>query len=240
MKRTIFILCVLTLTSFYVNGQDSFVANRQLNDSLINQLKQGSSDLSLILDLFHANKTINEDSLNKLYQFSNRNYIKNTKSENINLDIALRDIYFSDQKFRIKCYYHGPFDYRVVVKNDSLLQIKFCNLITDHSKINMFQNQIYQMTFDLLLIHSVTSLHTNFFKNNFHIYSNAFSNDFIEFEGLRSLMDNYLKFKYQKQYFGTDWGKDRLENKSFGLLPKMTKEELHSIFVDLNVKDPKI
>jgi hypothetical protein len=53
-------------------------------------------------------------------------------------------------------------------------------------------------------------------------------------------MDNYLKFKYQKQYFGTDWGKDRLENKSFGLLPKMTKEELHSIFVDLNVKDPKI
>ena len=99
MKRTIFILCVLTLTSFYVNGQDSFVANRQLNDSLINQLKQGSSDLSLILDLFHANKTINEDSLNKLYQFSNRNYIKNTKSENINLDIALRDIYFSDQKF---------------------------------------------------------------------------------------------------------------------------------------------
>ena len=114
-----------------------------------------------------------------------------------------------------------------------------------HPKIDMilsikFQNQIYQMTFDLLLIHSVTSLHTNFFKNNFHIYSNAFSNDFIEFEGLRSLMDNYLKFKYQKQYFGTDWGKGRLENKSFGLLPKMTKEELHSIFVDLNVKDPKI
>lgn len=240
MNKTVFILFVLTIASFYVNGQDSFTANKQLNDSLINQLKQGSSDLSVILDLFQANKTIDEDSLNRLYEFSNQNYRKNAKSENINLDIALREIYFSDQKYRIRCYYHGPFDYRVVVKNDSLLQMKFCNLITEHSKINMFQNQIYQMTFDLLLLHSVTSLHTNFFKNNFQIYSKAFSNNFIEYEGLRILIDNYLKFKYKKQYFGTDWGKDRLENKSFGLLPKMTKDELQLIFIDLNVKAPKI
>ena len=73
----------------------------------------------------------------------------------------------------------------------------------------------------------------------FCIYSNAFSNNFSEYGDLKGLIDIYLNFKYKKQYFETEWGKGRLEDKSFGMLPKITKNELDNIFADLKVITPK-
>ena len=239
MRKITFIISILTYSTFFINAQNNIDNSRQLNDSLLTQLRKGSSDLSIILDLHKHNKTLSEDSLNKLFLISNQNYRDKIKAENIMLDIKLREIYLSDQIYRNKCYFHQTIKYNVVQSNDSLLQIKFIDLIPDHRKINMFQNEIYQMTFDMLLIHSVATLNTNFFKNNFHIYSNAFSNNFSEFGDLKGLIDIYLKFKYNKQYFDTEWGKGRLDNKSFGFLPKITKDELDSILADLKVIDPK-
>ena len=239
MRKITFIISILTYSTFFINAQNTIDNSRQFNDSLLTQLRQGSSYLSLIIDLHAHNKTLSEDSLNKLFLISNQNYCDKIKAVNIKLDLKLREIYLSDQIYRNKCYYHQTIKYNVVQSNDSLLQIKFSNLISDHSKINMFQNQIYQMTFDMLLIHSVSSLHTNFFKNSFHIYSNAFSNNFSEYDDLKGLIDIYLNFKYKKQYFETEWGKGRLEDKSFGMLSKITKNELDNIFVDLKVIDPK-
>jgi hypothetical protein len=239
MKKLIFIISILTNSSLYINAQKTNESSSKFNDSLLTRLRQGSYDLSIITDLHERNTTLSEDSLKKLVLISNQNYCNKVKAEDIMLDIKLREIYLSDQIYRNKCYYHKTIKYNVVQRNDSSLQIKFSNLIPDHTKINMFQNQIYQMTFDLLLIHSVSTLHTNFFKNNFHKYSNAFSNNFSEFGDLKGLIDIYLKFKYNKQYFETEWGKGRLDNKSFGFLPRMTKEELDSILTDLKIIDPK-
>ena len=238
MRKIIFIISILTYSKLFINAQDTLDTYRKFNDSLLTQLRQGSSDLSIIIDLHLHNKTLSEDSLNKLFLISNQNYCDNIKVKNIKLDIKLREIYLSDQIYRNKCYYQQTIKYNVVQSNDSLLQIKFSNLIPDHTKINMFQNQIYQMTFYMLLIHSVSS-HTNFFKNSFHVYSNAFSNDFSGFGDLKGLIDIYLNFKYKKQYFETEWGKGRLEDKSFGMLPKITKNELDNIFADLKVIAPK-
>ncbi len=239
MRKLIFIVSILTNLSLHINAQKPSDFSSKFNDSLLTLLGQGSYDLSIITDLHEHNITLSEDSLNKLFLISNQNYCDKIKAEDIKLDIKLREIYLSDQIYRNKCYYHQTIKYNIVQSNDSLLQIKFSNLIPDHSKIKMFQNQIYQMTFDLLLIHSVSTLHTNFFENNFHKYSNAFSNNFSEFGDLKGLIDIYLKFKYNKQYFETEWGKGRLDNKSFGFLPRITKDKLDSILADLKVIDPK-
>ena len=140
MRKITFIISILTYSTFFLNAQNSIDNSRQLNDSLITQLLKGSSDLSIILDLHKHNKTLSEDSLNKLFLISNQNYRDKIKAENIMLDIKLREIYLSDQIYRNKCYFHQTIKYNVVQSNDSLLQIKFSNLIPYHRKINMFQN----------------------------------------------------------------------------------------------------
>ena len=142
MRKITFIISILTYSTFFINAQNTIDNSRQFNDSLLTQLRQGSSDLSLIIDLHAHNKTLSEDSLNKLFLISNQNYCDKIKAVNIKLDLKLREIYLSDQIYRNKCYYHQTIKYNVVQSNDSLLQIKFSNLISDHSKINMFQINI--------------------------------------------------------------------------------------------------
>ena len=194
----------------------------------------GNDDLTIIIEMYHNDKSISEDSLYSLLRISDKNYLKNKSVANMDRDIQFRNIVFCDQLFRAKCYFYNLIDYSLVQKNDSILQTRFLAIIKDNKDLKFFDGSFYQQTFDLLLIHSVTTLQTLFFQNNFHIYSAFFSNNYKE-HNLQALLDLYLNLKFNKQYFDTEYGKGRLKDKSFGLLPKITNDELKEVLFDLKV-----
>ncbi|MBU0487890.1 MAG: hypothetical protein KKD31_08070 [Bacteroidetes bacterium] len=123
-------------------------------------------------------------------------------------------------------------------RNDSILQTLFLGVTNKYVNLDLFRNEWYQKTFDLLLTHSVGT-NTGFFENNFFKYSSPFSNDFVELEGLRQLLDLYLNFRFGKQYFGTEFGKGRLNDGTFGMQPQMPEFEFRGVLKDLSIIDAK-
>ncbi|MFO0357760.1 MAG: hypothetical protein ACK50A_12480 [Sphingobacteriaceae bacterium] len=96
------------------------------------------------------------------------------------------------------------------------------------------------MTFDLLLIHSLAINESCFFEENFFIYSQGYNNDFVQYENLRLLIDIYLKFKYEKQFFDTPYGEGKLTNHKWGKLPKINDENLKSLLKYLRILNPNL
>jgi len=211
---------------------------RHIIDSLLMQIKNGSDDLTIVTAIFGHDKNLTEDSLNSLFDITTDNYFKNTKSKNKELDIWFRQICFSDQLFRIKCYYHNSIAYSEVQKNDSLLQMQFLTLVENHPELHLFDGSFYQQTFNILLIHSLTTPQTRFFVDNFHKYASAFGNDFND-KNIQDLLDMYLNIYFEKQYFNTESGKGKLPDKPFGLLPRITETELKAVFFELGINDAK-
>ena len=206
-------------------------------ESSLTKFLSGQDDVYLILDFYRYNKSLTDDSLYKLLKISNNNYLRTDKKRTTNPDIQFRQITFSDQLFRTKCYVHKLIDYSIVQKNDVNLQNSFIKILQKHPNLNILKNSTYQTTFDLLLIHSVSTLEKGFFINNFYVYSKGFSDNFKDFENLKQLVDIYLKFRYEKQYFGTEYGKGKTSNGTFGLLPKMTENDFKKVLTDLKVNN---
>jgi hypothetical protein len=232
MKKWFAILFLYSCTSVY--SQDSSTFNRYIADSLLNLLVKGNDDLTLISDLYSNDKTLTEDSINSLTRISNLNYQKNKSISDTSIDFQFRFIYISDQTSRIKCYRHNLIDYSVVQKNDSTLQVLFLS-ITKNRNLSLFDGSYYQKTFQLLLLHSVTTMQTHFFENNFNVLALAFSNNFKDFNTLQCLLDSYLSHKYNKQFFNTGFGKGRLADNSFGLLPTLSDNELKETLTELKI-----
>lgn len=215
------------------------LAQVQLNsDSSVAKILSGQHEVSLILDFYRCNKSVSDDSLFTLLKISDKNYHQNEKKLLTDPDFQLRHITFSDQLFRTKCYVHKLIDYSVVQKNDIVLQNSFLAILQMYPNLDLLTNSTFQTTFDLLLIHSVTTLESKFFVNNFKTFSIAFSNNFRDFHNLKNIVDMYLKFKYDKQFFGTDSGKGKLPAGSFGLLPKMTGLEFQAVLKELGIEHP--
>lgn len=221
---------IFSLTCIYQPAYSQIKA-----DSSLTKILSGHDDVSLILDFYRNDKSLTDDSLYKLLEISNNNYLRSDKKRTTNSDLPFRQIIFSDQLFRAKCYYHKLIDYSAVQKNDMELQNSFLKLVQKHPDLNILTNSTFQTTFELLLIHSVTTLENGFFVNNFHKFSKAFSNNFRDFENLKPLVDIYLKFKYEKQYFGTEYGKGKLSNGSFGILPKMKEDDFKKVLAELKI-----
>jgi len=232
----LFIICVTQGTLSF--SQSNPTEARHIIDSLLMQIKNGSDDLTIVTAIFGHDKNLSEDSLNSLFDMTTDNYFKNTKSNNKELDTRFRQIFFSDQLFRIKCYYHNSIDYSEVQKNDSLLQIQFLTLMENQPELNLFDGSFYQRTFNLLLTHSLTTPQTHFFVDNFHKYASAFGNNFND-KNIQDLLDLYLNIYFEKQYFNTESGKGKLPDKPFGLLPKITETELKAVFFELGINDAK-
>ncbi len=226
MRKFFFCLCLI-VCSLWSNCQNAA-------DSLLSRLYAGDDDIQLVLDLYSLNGKLSQDSLDQLILLSNTNFLRH--GGNVVTDSLLRQIYFSDQYYRISCYTHKQLGNEYVLKNDSVLQQCFLRHLKLHPELDLLKNSWYQKTFDLLLIHSVANLSTGFFKENFYKFSGAFSNDFIEFNNLKGLIDIYLKFSIGKQYFETGFGKGQLSDGTFGLLPKISNQELNVILQELNVK----
>jgi len=232
----ILIICAFKCTLSY--SQSNSTDAQHTIDSLLMHIKHGSDDFTIVTALFGYDKNLSEDSLNSLFDITTDNYFKNTKSNNKELDKQFRQICFSDQLFRIKCYYHNSIDYSEVQKNDSLLQIQFLSLMENHPELHLFDGSFYQRTFGMLLTHAVTTPQTRFFVDNFYKYSSAFGNDFND-KNIQNLLDLYLNFFFEKQYFNTEYGKSRLPDNSFGLLPRITEAELKEVFFELKIFDAK-
>ncbi|MBU1719625.1 MAG: hypothetical protein KKA07_11200 [Bacteroidetes bacterium] len=204
----------------------------------MNQLISGNDDISVVLDIYLNSQEFTGDSLDKLIDVSNQNYLEKDTNRKSEPDLQFRQIYFNDQYFRIKCYIHRIIPYDVVKRNDSILQTLFLGVTNKYVNLDLFRNEWYQKTFDLLLTHSVGT-NTGFFENNFFKYSSPFSNDFVELEGLRQLLDLYLNFRFGKQYFGTEFGKGRLNDGTFGMQPQMPEFEFRGVLKDLSIIDAK-
>lgn len=238
MNKLFIILTLLSLQWTLTYSQNNQADTLYIKDSLLGQLKNGNEDLTIVTEIYRYDKNLTEDSLNTLFNITNDNYFKNTKSNNKELDLKFRQICFSDQLFRTRCYYHKTIDYSVVRKNDSLLQVQFIDIQKNHPELNLFDGSFYQPTFDILLIHSVATPKTRFFEDNFSKYTSYFGNDFKEIQ-IQLLMDLYLKFKFNKQYFNTDYGKGVLPDKSFGFLQKISDNELKYMFSELKISGAK-
>jgi len=236
MKTIILYILLLIGYNNLTYSQASSITENLQTDSLMNKLLTGNDDISIILGLYEINQDLTEDSLLILLNISNQNYLNNDNSRKAEPDLKFRYIFFSDQYYRIKCYYHKQIEYDVVIRNDSILQSLFLAVVNEHSNLHIFTNSIFQMTYSLLLIHSVSS-NIGFFENNFHKYASPFSNNFKNNNSLKAYIDLYLKFKYNKQYFGTEYGKGRISDGTFGLLPKISDNEFIELLSYLKVYD---
>jgi hypothetical protein len=233
--RTLIIYILLIIGSINLNFcQAQYVIKSSPTDSLMKEILSGNDDISIILDLYNNNQSLTEDSLLKLLKISNKYYLNNDKTRKSDPDIQFRYICFSDQYYRIKCYFHRLITYDVVQRNDSILESIFLAKTNEYNNLNLLTNDLYQKTFGLLLTHSVATT-TGFFEHNFYKFSTPFSNNFKEFSNIQTLLDLYLKFKFNKQYFGTEFGKGKLPDGKFGLLPKITEKELKEILNNLKI-----
>jgi hypothetical protein len=197
-------------------------------------ISYGNDELDDLLMYYKNNENVSEDTLYQLLHNLNKNYLINNKSIG-DIDITFRYIYFMDQLYRINCYNKRLFNYSYVRKNDSIMQTIFIPILNGVDSLNILINSCYQKTFSLLLIHSVATPNTMFFENYFRIFSKAFNNDFVSYSELPYLIDMYLKFRYNQQYFGTIGGQGVLPDKSWGLLPKMDKAEFEDLLIRLGI-----
>ena len=236
MKKILFLLLTFSNLTMTI-AQNSGVNNTHLADSLLEQLNSGNDDFTIITELYKDDPNLSEDSINKLFKISNENYFKNNLVRDKELEMQFRSISLSDQLYRIRCYFHRSIEYSVVQKNDSALQVRFLTLVNEHNNLSLTDRSFYQQTFQLLLIHSVATPKTHFFENNFHRYSSGLFNDFKKFTDLQIMLDMYLKFKYNKQFFNTEAGKGILPDHSFGLLPKITDTDFKKVLSELKVEN---
>jgi hypothetical protein len=230
MKLITFYIFVLVGFSPWVFGQPNF-------DNTLTKILSGNDDYTLILDLLQQNKSLTDDSLYKLLEVSDDNYLRADKKRKAQPDLQFRQIGFSDQLFRAKCYFLQIFDYSVVQKNDIELQTSFLKLVQQHPDLSLLTNSEYLNTFSMLLIHSVTTLEEGFFVNNFYKFSKSFADNFKEYDDLRLILDLYLNFRYKKQYFDTEYGKSKLCDGAFGLLPKIADTDFKNVLGDLKIKN---
>lgn len=230
------IFYTLNLFGYFVFSQNP-AADLIKTDSLLTTLKQGSDNVEIIVELYRINEKLSTDSINRLMEVSNENCKKHFRNEKINFKVEceLRDIFLSDQIYRIKCNFHKTKSIREVKMNDSLLQLKFSALYNDSISSELLSSK----TFNTLLLHSTSTIETVFFDKYFQKYSSIFNNDF-NYNNLRGLMDAYLKYKYNKQYFETGYGYGLLPDKSYGLLERMSESEFKTILESLNIKNPKL
>ena len=203
--------------------------------------KNGNDDLEDLTTYYRHNDNLTHDSIFKMLHFSNINFLNNnTKFVNGDVDLIFRYITISDQLYRIDCYNRNVIKYNVVTSNDSVLQSIFSTIILNIDGLSVLKNPTYQKTFYLLLLHSVSAPNNcYFFEKHFKLFSEAFFNNYIEFSSIKGLIDNYLKFKYNKQFFDTDWGMGRRLDDSWGLLDKVSETELLQVFKKLDISNPK-
>lgn len=230
----IFLIVIFLININLIKGQ-SF--HKQSSDIFKSQIIEGDFDLDLVINAYSNDTTFILDSVKKYLEISDRNYIQK-KTHRRNIDLQFRYIYVSDQISRIQCYDRGRINYSDVKSNDSILQKLFIETIA-LEKPDFFKNQIYQETFGLLLIHSVVTPKTNFFMKNFHVYTEEFNNDFKNNRMIQQMLDFYLKFEFNKQYFGTEYGFSSLKHRS-KLLPKIPKKKLRKILKNLNIENATI
>ena len=202
-------------------------------------IKNGNDNVQDLLELVNKVACFEENELRTYFCLLNYNYVRNHKLINSRTDLLLRYIYFQDQLYRIGCYKYKLYNYEFVKENDRLMQDLFEKKALTESKYYMFSDTYYQMTFDLLLIHSVTDDISCFFENNFKVYSEGFANNFETIDSLKLLIDLYLKFKYNKQFFNTVYGEGKVSGSFWGKLPKLNAEELKLIiqYLNLTVQD---
>lgn len=205
-------------------------------------LNNGNDDIEDLITYSQYNKEVKEDSLLNLLHILNTNYLKNNHKSRGDIDILFRYINFMDQYYRILCYSHKKIKYNIVQSNDSTLQLLFSNAIENIDNLNIFDGTFYQPTFAMLLVHSTATPQTDFFEKYFSVYAQFFSNNFKPsdsgYNGLQTLLDMYLKNRYEKQYFNTNAGQGLLPNNTWGQLPQIDENELKKIFGKLNIKNP--
>ncbi len=230
------IFCILNLIGYLTFSQNP-TTDLAKTDSLLNLIKQGSDNVEIIVELYRINKNLSTDSIKSIMEISNENCKKNFKKEKINFKVEceLRDIFLSDQIYRINCNFHKSKTIREVKMNDSLLQLKFSALYNDSISIELLSSK----TFSTLLLHSTSTINSVFFERYFQKYSSLLNNDF-SYNNLRGLMDAYIKFKYNKQYFETGYGNGLLPDNSYGLLERMSEPEFKTVLEGLNIKNPKL
>jgi hypothetical protein len=203
-------------------------------------IKNGSDDIEDLITYYRFNSNCTHDSVFKLLHLSNLNYLNNVKYVNGDFDLIFRYLTISDQLYRIDYSNRKTIKYNIVSRNDSVLQSIFSSIILNTKGISILKNSTCQKTFDLLLLHSVYNPNDySFFEKHFSLFSTAYFNNFIEFNSISSLMDNYLRYKYNKQFFNSEYGMDRMPDGNRKLLEKINESEIIEIFNKLGIKNPK-
>jgi len=200
-------------------------------------LKYGNDNIDDI-NLFYQKHELSHDSIYKLLNISNQNYLKYNPYSFGNFDILFRFISLSDQIYRTDCYFKKKIPYSEVQKNDSILQLLFIPIINNYKEFSYFDGSFFSKTFTLLLIHSTASWNTRFFENYFKIYAKGHNNNFVEFPNLKNIFDLYLKIRYNKQYFNTPFGQGLKSNGKWGLLDEINHSDLVKIFNELGIEKP--
>lgn len=214
--------------------------NKKASEYLNLSIKNGNDNLEDLTSYYRYNSNFTHDSIFKLLHYANLNYLNNTKYINGDLDIIFRYLTISDQLYRIDYSKRKTIKFTDVSKNDSILQTIFSSIILNTKGISIVKNPTCQTTFDLLLLHSVYNPNDySFFEKHFYMFSNAYFNNFIEFSSLSSLLDNYLRYKHNKQFFNSEYGMDRMPDGNRKLLEKISEESLLEIFDKLGIKNPK-
>ena len=199
-------------------------------NSFFNTLKYGNDSLD-ILFLFLADcNSISKDSIEHIFNNLNQNYALNKHyNNNFNLDIYFRTIYFYDQVPRILSRKKNKVLYFNENETDLYVQSVFKFIVSNYKIFDTKYQAIYDKEIQLLLIHaSVTN--PSFVEFYFKDYFKTFGYDFNIIDSPKFIMDNYLKFRYNKQYFGMAKGMDK--NGKINLLPKISEKEFQEILLN--------
>jgi len=197
-----------------------------------------NDDIDDLISYYEYNPNLTKDSLENILVIMNKNYLDNNKDIPGGI-VNFRFIYFYDQYYRIKTYIHKEMTLDSLKQKDIHLQNWFIALTYNYNFDNYLYYDSFYKTFQVLLTHSITTLETNFFTNNFYKISSFLGDDFKNLNALKILMDMYLNFKYNKQYFYTQSGKTYVDN-TFIYLPKMRYNKFMRILKKQNIYRPQL
>lgn len=198
-------------------------------------LKEGNDDFLQLVRIFDSDLIENRNYLPYLNVLT-KNAILNCKSTDVYLEFTLSTILFRDQYPRLLCYAGRKkmFEIEDVYLFDTINQLIFKQLFTSNVFNHNIQNDVLlSKAFAVTLLHSIYS-NVEFFETYFYLLVDRLGGDFVANQNLRTLIDFYLKAKYNTQYFETTRG--FREDGSFGILPKENNDTIKSVLKRLNIK----
>ena len=206
-------------------------------NSFSNSIKYGNDDLDVYFKFLRTYSKISKDSVESIFSLLNQNYALNKPNNpNFNLDLYFKTITFYDQVPRILSRRSDKINYYTVNETDLYTQELFKFIVNNYSIFKTKYQSVYDKEIQLVLIHaSVTNL--TFVETYFKKYFETFNYDFNIIDTPKFIIDNYLKFKYNKQFFGMVKGAD--SKGKIIELPKLSNNEFQKIMlINFKIENP--